>query len=319
VLIGILLPALSMARKQANMVVCASNLHQVGLGLQLYATANKNYFPGPNTSGYGLSLGGTFAGAAESPVQNWDWVSPILGKMMNMVAATPGMTAPQVEQVRLQKYLQIMESSLKCPENDIRYGELYSGTALPMSGFPHIMSYSTASLFHFMPPNSTSPMLEDSGGTAYINLPLDYCPKLTKIGNASQKVFAFEGARYWDPAPMNFFDYSTGTNTPGLAGRPQGNFHSRGPACFQGSGEPYLFDSFTPIVPSVGFVQASLRHRGKMQVCFFDGHVEAMTPLQASRLEYWAPSKSVATNAIGAYTYNQLTGTATYGPGYVLP
>ena len=36
VLISILLPALGRARQQANLVACASNLKQIGLGLQLY-------------------------------------------------------------------------------------------------------------------------------------------------------------------------------------------------------------------------------------------------------------------------------------------
>src|SRR5688572_20551118 len=40
-LISILLPSLSRARKQAKTVVCQSNLHQIGLGLFMYAEAHK--------------------------------------------------------------------------------------------------------------------------------------------------------------------------------------------------------------------------------------------------------------------------------------
>ena len=45
-LISVLLPALSSARRQANTVKCASNLHQVGLGLLMYAQAYDGHLPG---------------------------------------------------------------------------------------------------------------------------------------------------------------------------------------------------------------------------------------------------------------------------------
>ena len=45
-LIAVLLPALSSARKQANAAACASNLRQIGIGLQLYLNAYKNTYPG---------------------------------------------------------------------------------------------------------------------------------------------------------------------------------------------------------------------------------------------------------------------------------
>jgi len=44
-LISILLPALNLAREQARRTKCASNLHQIGLALQIYAQDNKGMYP----------------------------------------------------------------------------------------------------------------------------------------------------------------------------------------------------------------------------------------------------------------------------------
>jgi len=45
ILMGILMPALSKARKQARGVTCQSNLRQIGLAGELFAQDNDNYLP----------------------------------------------------------------------------------------------------------------------------------------------------------------------------------------------------------------------------------------------------------------------------------
>ncbi len=51
VLIGLLLPALSAARERARRTACGSNLHQIGLSLDLYADANHGRLPNANPAG----------------------------------------------------------------------------------------------------------------------------------------------------------------------------------------------------------------------------------------------------------------------------
>ena len=319
-LISILLPALNRARRLARATVCKSNLRQVGLGLQMYITENRGYFPGPNTSGLALRAGGVYGGLAGSPVQDWDWASPTMGRIMNLTAQTRLMTP---EQARLLKFREIMEVKLRCMENETRYGTLYSGSALPGAGQPLLMSFCTPTFFHLLSSATNTGAkyaLEDSGSTTFLRIPPTYTPKINAIGTSSIKIFAFEGARYWDPA-KNWFDFSTDIVSAGLAGRPQGAFHSRGLGTVANgsSGEPYSFDSVVPGLPSGAkpssqFRQASLRHNGKMQAVFFDGHVEEMTFVEASRLEYWAPKGSIVKNSI---MYNSLIGSATGPDSYL--
>ena len=61
VLIGILLPALTKARKQATNVTCMANLRSIGQSIQVYAASNDGYMPN---------------GLATSPPGTWLWDVP---------------------------------------------------------------------------------------------------------------------------------------------------------------------------------------------------------------------------------------------------
>ncbi len=45
ILAGLMLPALSRAKESAQMLKCLNNLHQIGLGLRMYADDNKDTLP----------------------------------------------------------------------------------------------------------------------------------------------------------------------------------------------------------------------------------------------------------------------------------
>jgi prepilin-type N-terminal cleavage/methylation domain-containing protein/prepilin-type processing-associated H-X9-DG protein len=63
ILIGVLLPALAGARQQANFIQCQSNLRQIGMAVQIYASRNKDFCPwGTSPAVEGFRANGTSTG-----------------------------------------------------------------------------------------------------------------------------------------------------------------------------------------------------------------------------------------------------------------
>jgi len=52
ILVGLLVPTLNSAREKANIAQCASNLRQIGQGLQLHANNHRDRLPALSNSGY---------------------------------------------------------------------------------------------------------------------------------------------------------------------------------------------------------------------------------------------------------------------------
>lgn len=285
-LVSLLLPALAGAREAGRAVVCQAHMRGVVTALASYETDNKGFLVGPNTSGSDLQQGRAYLEGVDTPTQDWDFVSPLLGESLNF----PTELLPKFEAICMTK--------LRCPSNTTRYTRRYSGSPLPIEATgqqPFTLSYLTPAYFQMYPTGVTmvgGRSVESVQGSEPVSLPRGYAPRIDLVGTvASMKAMAFEGARYYDPS-IGGFDYSTGTNGSGLVGTPQGNFLSRGNA-FMGSGENYLRESARGYKPSAVLKQISLRHSEKMNAAMFDGHVEALNNERSSDPTYYAPSRSV--------------------------
>lgn len=257
----------------AKALICMSNQRSFGQGQAVYFADNDGWIAGPNTSGLDLETGRAYGGRADSPFQDWDYISPVMGEALSL------------SKDRLQKYVDFSEHQFRCPSNETRYKQRYRGPALPTSGHPILLSYLTPAMMHLVPTGSRAQFRNTAEHNVTFGnwrLPRSYVPRVDQVGPASAKVAAFEGARYWYAA-INGYDYSTVTNSSGLTGSPQGNFASRGPA-FRGQGEPYTFRSGSPgnRKPGARLIEGGFRHDEKSHHTYYDGHVEPLNLTQAS-------------------------------------
>ncbi len=291
VLVSLLLPALAQAREAGRDAVCKAHQKGIITALAAYDTDYKGWFPGPNTSGFELDQGRPYREGSSTPVQDWDWISPLIGDAMNFPVDLPS------------KFQEICMTKFRCPNNTTRYATRYGGQALPMNAqgqHPFVVSYLTPVYFQLLPEltiPSTTPEDEDPYGETMpsgepIKLPAGYAPKVYRVGtDPSKKIMSFEGARYWNP-PLNGFDYSTQTNGSGLRQSPQGNFLSRGVA-FKGSGEHYdRDDADGSLAPKPVLYDISLRHSKRMNASFFDGHVGSLGDKQTLDPSLYCPTGS---------------------------
>ncbi len=285
-LIGILLPSLAGARNAGRAVVCQAHQRGIVTAMAAYEGSNKGYLVGPNTSGSDLNNNRPYVRGKESPCQDWDYISPLLGESLNL------------PDDQLEKFQEVCMNKARCPSNTLRYSLRFGGNPLPMEvqgQMPITLSYMTPAYFQLYPTGITSQngrLIESLPAGEPISLGRGFFPRIDLIGTLpSKKAMVFEGARYWNSS-ANGFDYATVTNTSGLVGTPQGNFNSRGSA-FIASGENYLRDSTRGYKPTDILKQMSLRHAEKMNGGMFDGHVEAFDNAQSSNPALYCPTGSI--------------------------
>lgn len=308
ILVGILLPSLAGAREAGRAVVCNAHIRAFALGLSAYGLDNRGFIPGPNTTGIDVVWNG-YRESPETPTQNWDWMSPLVGQDMGFPIN------------RLEKFERICMTDLRCPSNTTRYTELFQGDELPNfprgGEQPYTLSYMTPAYLHHLPTGtnvSNVPWrnaLQVLPGNEAIRLPAGWRMRADTIVFPSQKLYAFEGARYWYNR-IDGFDYSTGTFSSGLVGSPQGNFTSRGPA-FSGGGEAPIRTRQTNWGPTDLFEQISLRHNSTMTSLYFDGHVETLDAEEASAPNLYVPADS--TVYFPQRIYDHLRGKKRYARG----
>ena len=342
-LISLLLPALSGARRTGQRVACMATLKQIGQGEQAYGTENDDsILGGPATSGSYM-----FRQIGNSPptqvfiafgpaVQRWDF--------MGILAAQWGLPIQIVS---------TGDASTSVPRrfNDLRGSPAFlcrsnnflsSNFAGPNAKTGPLVSYNTVRYQLFIATKSASPSVatveagfpaDTSPGLSWYYyathpeavLPQTWRPSITRLGNPSNKIFCADGARYSDINTRPDYDlgpnatwggsFSDGgafttfskawdrTFAPGNGSHPSTSFDARA----------YGFRHSTG-VPVAGGVANSY----KANFLFHDGHVETMGDLQATNPHLWLPKDSQVTSLSGlwpdAVAQFGYTGPFTIGP-----
>lgn len=273
-LISILLPALSKARRAANTVVCASNLRQIGIAMMMYAQENKGAIVGNAwSSGSFLKVPGGGFGNNNCPVvcQTWDWTAPIAKQM----GASFNEGATLADRTERFNFL-CTYPPFQCPDNDIVVAA-YSGS--PINVTTKMVSYNTAAMFQYA---------YGPGDLAKFQSFIDtgaYRPKITSVGSASEKIFMSDGAR-WTNGDTAAPDYNLGWDNSGSS--PGGHYADYGPW----SAYTRAFLRSKPIV-------YAMRHGSRLpnvslgsyrfNAVYFDGHVETLDGATGMNPKLWVP------------------------------
>jgi prepilin-type N-terminal cleavage/methylation domain-containing protein/prepilin-type processing-associated H-X9-DG protein len=299
-LLSLLLPALSKAKEAANAVACAANMRSIGQAMQMYAQEHKDYIPGsPVTSGKALwtDASGSFAlkpgvSTITTPppvIELYDYIGPLA---QTMKLSLPD-TSNNVERFRGYRKLR----QFLCVSAEGIIATKFAGPADIENG--QMLSYVTAMGFLLPPFKSGFQGKGSMPGSPYWTVPAGYSPKVGRVGRVSEKVYLAEGGRWSrsDSAPTFSMDVDGDHNNT--------NFSDFG--AFWGITKS--FDRSVPNKSATGSVDARLfafRHGNKrsggasgsyrLNLLFFDGHVEGMDDMTAANPALWLPEGTQIAN-----------------------
>ncbi|MDB5323671.1 MAG: type secretion system protein [Phycisphaerales bacterium] len=282
-LISILLPALSKARKAANTVVCSSNLRQIGTVMQMYALESKGAIVGNAwSSGAFLKVVGTGFGDNNCPsvCQTWDWAAPVAKLMGANFNEGPSLADRTERFDYLCNY-----PPFQCPDNDV---PMAAFSTSPVKVTTKMISYITAANFQYA---YQKPSPDISRFQGFIDTG-SYRPKITAVGVSSSKIFMSDGAR-WTNNDTSAPDYNLGYDNSGTS--PGGQYADDGPwSAFTRS---FLH---TPTIqkPIVYAMRHGSREIGvsvgsyRFNAVFFDGHVETLDASTGMNPSLWVPKNT---------------------------
>ncbi len=285
-LIGILVPSLGAARREAQAVACAAFQKQLITGLSGFVGDNQEQIPGITTTGLPIAnfadIRDALKWSSESgtrPVQNFDWMSPSVGDSL------PSQTGP--------RFLAILRN-YRCPSLNVQIGAWTAGQSDP--GRDEIVQ--ALSLDDELQPTSylMSTFYQYSGGsnaftgTRYLRvglsggpdgtatLPRSYFPFVTRIGEPARKIAMSDGLRYFDPA-TGIVDVDVSIKASVFGSFTHGAMFVKDKSLGRDADLPRRRN-----------LPLSYRHgKLEMNAAYFDGHVERLSDDTSRNPTYWFP------------------------------
>ncbi len=337
-LVSILLPSLSAAREQARAAKCGSHLRGFGAGLNTYATENREWLPGVNTTGLPLRIAvlrnrKEELRRPELPAQTFDWMSPLLRSETSDLGRN-----------RAERFARLINDDYRCPSQTTINSIIYRTDFPDAEDFREIgdwraISYLMPAAFQLFGTALANKYVLDSFSGRPIHAMTwprgfetdtrEYLAKINRVGPPARKIAATDGTRYLaqngeldhDVAPApDFFGaftdggawwcgstaYGVGVNTSTWDGRrvPRGS-----PSDGRNLALTYRHGS----VDRTRVTRSVFDNKGAVNALFFDGHVARLTDRDSRRVEYWYPTGSVVTAS------GRTEGMEPMEPGFEIP
>lgn len=300
-LISILLPSLSTAKRVTKTVTCATNIKGMGLEMREYASEYRDAILG-NAYTTAAFLTTTPPGGKVYSVNNipnicqvWDWASPAAAEAGVQFDAGPNLASRTARFDTLCRY-----KGFLCPENDILSDAYYQSDVQNL--VTPMVSYDTALMFQDpypepgkLPVGAASGLDTFALGQSFINTG-SYLPNINYVGDPTVKIFIADGGRFCesDGSPPDYdLEY-------GGSGSPGGVYADYGPWSYytRAYGHSDLGDS-----PSTKPITYSMRHGSRkpntslgayrFNAGFFDGHVETLDGAHGLNPNLWMPTGAI--------------------------
>lgn len=299
-LISLLLPALSSARRTGQRVACLGGMKPLAQGSAAYGSENEDWIIGaPGGSGGYLSGAGDVGfGAA---VQRWDFMGPLAQSMGITLAESDGEPTATA-----RRFNDIRSSAAFLCRGNAFLSNHFGG---PNAGTGRMVSYNTSRYQLFIRAGSGEeagfPQDKGDGLSWYDNgheenLPMDWKPVVSRIGTASNKVFCGDGAQFsrahsGEPITLPDYDLSCQGSYGGAfsAAGPYTKFsrswdRARAPGNgYRGPTDARVFGFRHSTSASLPTGAAANAFKGNF--IFHDGHGETLGDLDASNPHMWLP------------------------------
>ncbi|HWL93259.1 MAG TPA: prepilin-type N-terminal cleavage/methylation domain-containing protein [Phycisphaerae bacterium] len=320
-LLSLLLPSLSSARRVGQRVKCMANLRELARGATEYGTDNDDWIVG-SPAGSGGYLANTTLQWGPA-VQRYDFMGP-LAEMWGLGFELPSIN--NVDYVKKRFNRVRGEGQFLCPSNKF-ISTFFGGFD---AGAGPMVSYNTSRYQLWIRADSGTeagypndgPGLSHYNNGFEIKLPLNWRPSINRIGSTSRKIFCADGARYADLDTVPDYDISSDApwggafcdaapfQGPNANARTKSWDRSLAPGNSSASAgidpRAYAFRHSTG-VPTTGGAANSYR----LNAAFYDGHVETLGDLDASNPHLWLPLGStlepgnVYPDAVARFGLNQ--------------
>ena len=283
-LISILLPAMSGARRTAQRVACMASMREIGVGGIQYSTDDpEGWMPGAPAGSYLLNEPHAFG----PQVQVWDWMGQ-LDNLWNTGLFQPSKGGGTDGVARRFNELRSSRNFL-CAANKF----LSTNFDGPDAGANWMVSYNMCRYQTFVGPNFggiVGVTTNDPGHNEQI--PGNWKPSVTRVGQPSNKIFCGDGSRFANTSTPPDYDLKVAATFGGA-------FADAGPHSIlsrswdrnwangiqSGFDARYYAYRHSTAEPPAG----APANVFKADFVFWDGHVETQGDLESSNPYQWLP------------------------------